>query len=82
MRMGPLCGEIRLDLLRPLVSKLQNELFEPLDFGCQTILVDTFDGYSPDIDVIVSRVDGVYGRPVIHDLDQPDPQEPECLEET
>jgi hypothetical protein len=82
MRMGPLCGDKRLDSLRPLVSKLQDELFEPLDFGCPTILVDTSDGHSPDVNEIVSRIDGLYGRPMIHDLDKPAPPEPERSEET
>jgi hypothetical protein len=45
-------------------------------------LVDTSDGRSPDVDEIVSRIDGLYGRPMIHDLDKPAPPEPECSEGT
>jgi len=68
--MGPLCGEKRLDSLRPTISKLQDELFEPLDFRCHTIVVDTYDDYNPQIDEIVDRIDRLYGRPTIHDMDK------------
>jgi hypothetical protein len=70
MRTGPLCGEKRLDSLRPTISKLQDELSEPLDFGCPTILVDTYDGYNPQFGHIVDRIDQLYGRPTMHDIDK------------
>jgi hypothetical protein len=71
MRVGSLCGEQRLDSLRPAVHSLQDELFEPLDFRCPTVLVDTSDGFIPDLEQIVGRIDALYGRPTIHDLDMP-----------
>ncbi len=71
MRREPLCGEKRLDSLRPAINKLQDELFEPLDFGCPTILVDTHDGYNPSLTKIVDRIDQLYGRPTIHEIDSP-----------
>jgi hypothetical protein len=71
MRADPLCGEARLRTLLPLVVKLQSELSEPLAFGCPCIVVDTDDGYEPTLQTIVSRVDAMYGRPAIHDLDRP-----------
>jgi hypothetical protein len=68
--MGPLCGDQRLDSLRPTINTLQEDLFEPLDFGCPTIVVDTYNGCSPQKDAIVDRIDRLYGRPTIHDIDK------------
>ena len=50
MRRDPLCGENRLrGHLRPLVDRLDEELYEPLDFGCPALLVDTDNGYRPSL---------------------------------
>jgi predicted kinase len=71
MRADPLCGDARLRALLPLVVELQSELAEPLAFGCPCIVVDTDDGYEPTLQAIVSRIDAIYGRPTVHDLDRP-----------
>jgi len=71
MLTDPLCGEQRIDKLRPLAARLQQELTEPLDFQCPTIGVNTLHGYDPALDVIVAEIDRLYGRPTIHDLDRP-----------
>jgi len=69
MRQDPLCGENRLTTLTPLVNRLNEELGEPLDFGCPAFIVDTDDGYRPSLEVLVAQIDSIYGRPLIHDLD-------------
>jgi predicted kinase len=71
MRADPLCGTARLRKLLPLAEELQSELFEPLDFACPCILVDTGDGYSPPLEHVVARIDELYSRPMLHDLDRP-----------
>ena len=73
MRDDPLCGEARLRKLRPLAERLQSELSEPLAFGCPLIVVDTDDGYTPTLQAVLERIDEMYSRPLIHDLDRPAP---------
>jgi RNase adaptor protein for sRNA GlmZ degradation len=70
MRDDPLCGEHRLQALLPLAARLQGELTEPLDFGCESIVVDTTDGWTPSVDEVVQWIDERYARPTMHDLDQ------------
>ncbi len=70
MRQDPLCGENRLNTLIPLVNRLNDELDEPLDFGCPVLIVDTDDGYRPSLDLLVSEIDSIYSRPLVHDLDR------------
>jgi shikimate kinase len=69
MQNDPLCGEVRLQKLIPIVERLTSELHEPLDFGCASVVVNTDDGYQPMLEAIVARIDDLYGRPDIHDLD-------------
>jgi hypothetical protein len=71
MRDDPLCGETRLSKLLPLAETLQSELFEPLAFDCPLIVVDTDDGYRPELQSVLEQIDEIYCRPVIHDLDRP-----------
>lgn len=73
MRDDPLCGETRLRKLLPLAERLQSELFEPLAFDCPLIVVDTDDGCTPSVPVVIEQVDEIYSRPLIHDLDRPAP---------
>ena len=73
IRDDPLCGEARLRKLRPLAERLQSELSEPLTFGCPLIVVDTDDGYTPTLQAVLERIDEMYSRPLIHDLDRPAP---------
>ncbi len=70
MRQDPLCGETRLKKLIPLVNSLNDELADPLDFGCPVLIVDTDDEYSPALEILVSQIDSIYSRPLIHDLDR------------
>jgi hypothetical protein len=70
-RAAPLCGPNRLDRLLALAARYEQELYEPLDFGCPTIVVDTTDGYSPQVLDIVAKIDGHYDRPAFHELDRP-----------
>ena len=70
MRQDPLCGENRLSKLTPLVNRLNEELAKPLDFGCPVLIVDTDDGYRPSLEILVSEIDSIYSRPLIHDLDR------------
>ena len=63
----------RLRKLRPLAERLQSELSEPLAFGCPLIVVDTDDGYTPTLQAVLERIDEMYSRPLIHDLDRPAP---------
>lgn len=71
MRSDPLCGESRLSKLRPLVARLDEELWEPLDFQCPVLIVDTDDGHRPSLEELVSEIDVMYSRPLIHELDRP-----------
>ena len=71
MRSQMLCGEGRLAKLRPQIRTLQQELSEPLNFGCPTVVVDTRAGYCPGMGDLVETINGIYGRPTIHDLDKP-----------
>ena len=71
MRDDPLCGEERLRTLLPLAETLQSELRQPLDLGCPLIVVDTDDGYEPALQTVIRRIDDLYSRPQIHDLDRP-----------
>jgi hypothetical protein len=70
MRTDPLCGEMRLQKLIPVVERLTSELHEPLDFGCPSVVVDTDNRYQPTLEAIIARIDDLYGRPDIHDLDR------------
>jgi hypothetical protein len=70
MRNDPLCGGTRLQKLIPVVERLASQLQEPLDFGCPSVVVNTDDGYQPTLDAIVTRIDHLYSRPDIHDLDR------------
>jgi hypothetical protein len=69
MRSEPLCGEQRLDALRPVVLRLQAELSDPLELGCPTIVVDTTDGYRPGVDRMISQINELHGPATVHDLD-------------
>ena len=70
MRRDPLCGENRLNKLQPLVARLNEELREPLDFGCPVLVVDTDDGYRPSLEDLAAKIDSIYSRPLVHDLDR------------
>ena len=70
MRQDPLCGENRLNKLTPLVSRLNEELAEPLDFRCPVLTVETDNGYRPSVETLVAEIDSIYSRPLIHDLDR------------
>jgi predicted kinase len=59
MRVDPL-NEHRVDALLPYVEDLQSQLFEPLDLGCPCILVDTTDGFVPDIEQIAAEIERGY----------------------
>ena len=69
MRNDPLCGEMRLQKLIPVVERLTSELNEPLDFGCPSVVVNTDEGYQPTLEVITAQIDDLYSRPDFHDLD-------------
>lgn len=71
MREDPLCGDLRLRKLMPVVERLNTQLEEPLNFGCPTFVVDTDEGYRPTLEDLVVEVDAIYGRPNIHELDDP-----------
>ncbi len=70
MRNDPLCGEMRLQKLVPVVECLNSELYEPLDFDCPSIVVNTDNGYQPTLEALIAQIDDLYGRPDIHDLDR------------
>ncbi len=70
MRNDPLCGEMRLQKLMPIVERLTADLNEPLDFGCPSVVVNTDDGYQPTLETIIAQIDDRYSRPGIHDLDR------------
>ncbi len=70
MRADPLCGPDRLAKLLPVVEQLDHELYEPLDFDSLLVLVRTDDGYEPPLGEMVSRIDTLYSRPHVHDLDK------------
>ncbi len=70
MRDDPLCGDVRLKRLTPVAARLNSELLEPLDFDCPSIVVNTDDGYQPTLEAVIAQIDGLYSRPVIHDLDR------------
>ncbi len=71
MRADPLCGDARLRKLLLLVRELQADLFDPLDFACPLIVVDTDDGYRPSLVTLTEQIDRLYSRPTVHDLDRP-----------
>ena len=71
MRNDPLCGEVRLETLIPVVDRLTSALREPLDFNCPSVVVNTDNGYQPTLDAVIARIDDFYGRPDVHDLDRP-----------
>lgn len=70
MRDDPLCGDARLKKLTPIVARLNSELFEPLDFDCPSIVVNTDNGYQPTLEEVIAQIDDLYSRPGIHDLDE------------
>jgi hypothetical protein len=70
MRNDPLCGEMRLKKLIPVVEQLTSDLNETLDFGCPSVVVNTDDGYQPTLETIIAQIDDLYSRPDIHDLDR------------
>ena len=71
MRDDVLCGEARLRKLLPLAERLQSDLYEPLALDCPLFVVDTDDGYVPPLQNLIDRIDEIYSRPLIHDLDRP-----------
>jgi len=70
MRNDPLCGETRLKELTPVVEQLNCDLQNPLDFDCPSIVVNTDNGYQPDLEAIIAQIDGLYSRPSIHEIDK------------
>ena len=70
MRNDPLCGEMRLKKLVPVVDRLNSELYEPLDFDCPAIVVNTDNGYQPTVEAVIAQIDDLYSRPDVHDLDR------------
>lgn len=52
----------RVPQLLPTIRWLQESLVEPLELGCETLVVDTDDGYRPSLDVIVARLHDIVGR--------------------
>jgi len=56
--------------LATLVKRLQQELAEPLDFRCPTMVVTTLNGYRPTLNDIAAIINESYGRPTIHELDK------------
>jgi len=71
MREDPLCGDTRLNELLPVVERLNNELIEPLDFGCPAFVVNTDDGYEPTLERLTAEIDALYSPPHFHELDLP-----------
>ena len=63
MRNDPLCGEMRLQRLVPVVECLNSELYEPLDFDCPSIVVNTDNGYQPTLKALIAQIDDLYDRP-------------------
>ncbi|HXN61857.1 MAG TPA: hypothetical protein VN886_15530 [Acidimicrobiales bacterium] len=70
MRDDPLCGEMFLKKLIPIVERLHSELYEPLDFDCPSFVVNTDNGYQPTLEAVIAQIDDLYSRPDIHDLDR------------
>ena len=70
MRDDPLCGELRLKKLVPIVERLNSELYESLDFDCASVVVNTDDGYQPTLEAVIAEIDDLYSRPSIHELDE------------
>lgn len=66
-------GQGRRARLAPVVAELQKELWEPLDLECPTLVVDTTGERDPSVSEIAGYVNGLYARPLVHelDLDQP-----------
>jgi hypothetical protein len=54
--------------LVPIVKRLNSELYEPLDFDCPSVVVNTDDGYQRTLEEVIARIDDLYSRPDIHDL--------------
>ncbi len=71
MQNDPLCGEMRLKKLVPVVQRLNAVLHDPLDFDCPSVVVNTDNGYEPTLEVVVAQINDLYSRPDIHDLDRP-----------
>jgi hypothetical protein len=71
MRDDPLCGDRRLQKLMPLAESLQAQLYEPLALSCPVVVVNTDDGYAPSLEGVISEIDALYSRPLVHELDRP-----------
>jgi hypothetical protein len=56
-----------------LAERLHSDLYEPLALDCPLIVVDTDDGYAPPLQNVIDRIDEIYSRPLIHDLDRSAP---------
>ena len=46
----------RVAWLRGQLSSVNASTYEPLDLGCPAVLVDTTDGYDPDLETIVDEI--------------------------
>ena len=69
MRSGQLSGDRRLAKLATLVKRLQQELAEPLDFGCPTMVVSTLNGHRPTVNDIAAIINETTAT-TIHELDK------------
>jgi predicted kinase len=54
-RADPVYREL-VDRLMPEVRQLQEALFEPLDLTCPCVVVDTSQGYRPDVPEVVAAI--------------------------
>lgn len=70
MQNDPLCGDVRLQKLIPVVERLNSQLHEPLNFDCPSLVLNTDNGYQPTLEEIITRIDDLYSRPDVHDLDR------------
>jgi hypothetical protein len=70
MLADPLCGDTRMSTLAPLVKRLESALLRPLDFGCPVFVVDTDEGYRPSLNELAAKIDSLYSRPRLHELDE------------
>jgi predicted kinase len=59
MRVDPV-NQHRVDALLPYVEELQEQLFEPLDLGCPCVVVDTTEGFSPQVEEIAAEISRQY----------------------
>jgi predicted kinase len=56
MEADPRCDEAVLPELLDRVRDLEARIFEPLDLGCPSIVVDTTHGYDPPLDRLTERI--------------------------